>query len=89
MGMEGGNRCGFKLIPAWLQQIAKFGHNHPLGKETPAQENMRLFTLTAFLVVRITFGSGNDTVDLFVNPTPGQPLPAVPVPKDAVALSVR
>lgn len=35
---------------------------------------------TAFLVVRITFGAvnGNDTVDLFVNPTPGQPLPAVP-----------
>ncbi|MCW3098187.1 MAG: hypothetical protein JWL77_3805 [Chthonomonadaceae bacterium] len=33
---------------------------------------------TAFLVVRITFGTGNDTVDLFVNPTPGQPLPAVP-----------
>ncbi len=35
---------------------------------------------TAFLVVRINFGpaKGNDTVDLFVNPTPGQPLPAVP-----------
>jgi hypothetical protein len=35
---------------------------------------------TAFLVVRITFGAvnANDTVDLFVNPTPGQPLPAVP-----------
>ena len=34
----------------------------------------------AFLVVRITFGAANanDTVDLFVNPTPGQPLPAVP-----------
>lgn len=35
---------------------------------------------TVFLVVRITFGpvNGNDTVDLFINPTPGQPLPAVP-----------
>ena len=35
---------------------------------------------TAFLVVRITFGptNGNDTIDLFVNPTPGQPLPATP-----------
>jgi len=34
----------------------------------------------AFLVVRITFGAANanDTVDLFVNPTPGQPLPSVP-----------
>jgi hypothetical protein len=35
---------------------------------------------TVFMVVRITFGptNGNDTVDLFVNPTPGQPLPATP-----------
>ena len=37
---------------------------------------------TAFLVVRITYGAGaqtgNDTFDLFVNPTPGQPLPVVP-----------
>lgn len=35
---------------------------------------------TAFLVERITFGpvNGNDTIDLFVNPVPGQPLPALP-----------
>jgi hypothetical protein len=33
---------------------------------------------TAFLVVRFTFTSGDDTIDLFVNPTPGQPLPAKP-----------
>ena len=35
---------------------------------------------TTFLVARITFGpaNGNDRVDLFVNPAPGQPLPALP-----------
>jgi len=33
---------------------------------------------TYFVVVRATFGLGTDTYDLFINPTPGQPLPTTP-----------
>ncbi len=33
---------------------------------------------TAFLVARFTFLNGADIVDLWVNPLPGQPLPATP-----------
>jgi hypothetical protein len=33
---------------------------------------------TYFLVVRVTFKDGPDTIDLFVNPPVGQPLPATP-----------
>ena len=35
-------------------------------------------TSTTFLVYRITFGTLNDTIDLFVNPTLGGALPAAP-----------
>ena len=34
--------------------------------------------VTYFLVVRVTFGESQSKVDLWVNPTPGRPLPAVP-----------
>ncbi|MBM3493061.1 MAG: hypothetical protein FJX72_01875 [Armatimonadetes bacterium] len=44
-----------------------------VGSTVEARQNE-----TAFLVVRFTFTAGNDTIDLFVNPAPGQPLPAVP-----------
>jgi hypothetical protein len=37
-----------------------------------------LIDTTAFLVLRYTFVSGADTVDLFVNPDPAAALPAVP-----------
>ncbi len=33
---------------------------------------------TVFLVVRVTFKDGKDLCELWVNPTPGQPLPATP-----------
>ncbi|GAB4452546.1 MAG: hypothetical protein OHK0029_03670 [Armatimonadaceae bacterium] len=32
--------------------------------------------VTVFLVARVTFRAGNDLVEFWVNPTPGQPLPA-------------
>ena len=37
-----------------------------------------LQNVTTFLVVRITFQPGADKIELFINPTPGQPLPDTP-----------
>jgi hypothetical protein len=44
-----------------------------VGSQVPAQQNT-----TVFLVLRATFNAGNDRFDLWVNPVPGQPLPAIP-----------
>jgi hypothetical protein len=43
------------------------------GSNVLAQQNV-----TVFLVLRATFKNGNDQFDLWVNPVPGQPLPATP-----------
>jgi hypothetical protein len=53
--------------------IERGGGGGWVGSNVAARQNE-----TAFLVVRFTFTSGDDTIDLFVNPTPGQPLPAKP-----------
>jgi hypothetical protein len=47
--------------------------NGYVGTQVSAQQNT-----TVFLVVRVTFKDGADQVDLWVDPTPGQPLPPTP-----------
>ena len=51
-----------------MLRSGKFGRRQSCRSQVAVVTNQ-----TAFLVVRITFGTGNDTVDLFVNPAPGQP----------------
>ncbi len=58
-----------------------YGMEHsPGGGDSVLSSTPVVMGQTAFLVVRITFGpvNGNDTIDLFVNPPPGQQPPAVP-----------
>jgi hypothetical protein len=43
---------------------------------------------TVFLVGRVTFRAGNDLVEFWVNPTPGQPLPAPMATKSDVNVSL-
>ena len=65
--------------------IGKGGRNDFYGMENDAEGGPYYSTgkravtnQTAFLVVRFTFRDGVDTCDMWVNPTPGQPLPATP-----------
>lgn len=43
---------------------------------------------TAFLVFRVTFRDGGDIVEMWVNPTPGQPLPAPAAVKSDIDVSL-
>jgi hypothetical protein len=62
---KGGSKPNF-----CLEHDGGSGH---IDSNVPAQPNT-----TYFLVVRVTFKDGPDTIDLFVNPPVGQPLTAVP-----------
>lgn len=77
---SGGSYAGFAIgnllvgkLPSGFYGLEKVDGSGQVSSTSAPFQNV-----TALLVVRITFQSGNDKIDLFVNPAVGQPLPATP-----------
>jgi hypothetical protein len=75
MGVGKPGRTGFYSIEK--------GFGSPAGSTVQAQQNV-----TVFLVFRVTFRDGSDIIEMWVNPTPGQPLPAPAATKSDVDVSL-
>lgn len=80
--VSGGWPDTYFLFYTYKPKIGKSGLSAALGIEGDSGAFVSTgITLqpntTYFMVARMVYGSTTDTFDLFVNPTPGQPLPAV------------
>jgi len=79
-----GSFGGYFVIDFGSISIGKSRDSSFLGMEHSGSGGLRATNIrvepnrTYFLVVRARFTDGNSTFDLFVDPTPGQPLPSVP-----------
>ncbi|MCW3052534.1 MAG: hypothetical protein JWN14_1704, partial [Chthonomonadales bacterium] len=60
-------------LPSGFYGLSNLDGSNPVSSAVAPALNT-----TAFLVVRITFQSGVDKVELFVSPVPSQPIPTIP-----------